>query len=92
MIDNGGRVGMIDNIGAKLIYRHKSIFADGSIMEMIIWSVPIPVKGSVHPYKYRLFWGRHGRRIVGYDNERGKAIPAISMGGNIRIASSPSRR
>lgn len=63
---------MIDNTGAKLIYRHKSIFADGSIMEMIIWSVPKPVKGSAHPYKYRLFWGRHGKRIVGYDNERGK--------------------
>ena len=23
-----------------------------------------------HPYKYRLFYGRAGRREVGYDNER----------------------
>jgi hypothetical protein len=63
---------MIDNVKAKLIYRYKAIFPDGSVIEMIIWTVPTPVKGSRHPYKYRLFWGRHGTRIVGYDNERGK--------------------
>ena len=63
---------MIDNVKAKLIYRHKNNFPDSSIMEMTIWMVPTPVKGSSHPYKYRLFWDRHGERIVGYGNERGK--------------------
>ncbi len=27
---------------------------------------------SDHGLKYRLFYGRKGKRIVGYDNERGK--------------------
>ena len=39
---------------------------------MVIWRLAEPVAGSGHPYKYRLYYGRKGRRIVGYDNERGK--------------------
>lgn len=42
------------------------------MIEMVIWQVPHPVVGCAHPYKYRLFYGRNGARIVGYDNERGK--------------------
>ena len=39
---------------------------------MVIWKLPRPVAGSAHSYKYRLFFGRNGMRLVGYDNERGK--------------------
>src|SRR5260363_367369 len=39
---------------------------------MVIWRIPEPVQGSSHHYKYRLFYGRGGKRIVGYDNERPK--------------------
>lgn len=41
-------------------------------MEAILWNVPKPIEGSHHNYKYRLFYGYPGRRIIGYDNERGK--------------------
>jgi len=27
---------------------------------------------TTHGYKYRLFFGRAGQRLVGFDNERGK--------------------
>jgi hypothetical protein len=47
-------------------------YPDGAIIEMSIWRVPTPVVGSAHPFKYRLFYGYPGRRVVGYDNERGK--------------------
>lgn len=57
---------------AELIHRAKSVFPDGSIVEMVIWRVPHPVPGSSHSYKYRLFYGRNGNRLVGFDNERGK--------------------
>ncbi len=57
---------------AELLQRDRLVFDDGAILEMIIWHVPEPVKGSMHPYKYRLFYGRSGRRIVAYDNERPK--------------------
>ncbi len=46
--------------------------SDGSVLELVIWRVPKPVEGSAHGYKYRLFYGRKGERIVGYDNERPK--------------------
>lgn len=57
---------------AELLRRIRKEFADGSILEMVIWQVPTPVVGSRHLYKYRLFYGRAGKRIVGYDNERPK--------------------
>ena len=49
---------------AELLQRDRLVFDDGAILEMIIWHVPEPVKGSMHPYKYRLFYGRSGKRIV----------------------------
>lgn len=63
---------MIVNMPATLVYRYREDFDDGAILEMVIWRVPKPVPGSRHPYKYRLFYGRAGRREVGYDNERPK--------------------
>jgi len=39
---------------------------------MTIWLVPEPVVGSTHAFKYSLFYGYPGQRVVGYDNERGK--------------------
>jgi hypothetical protein len=57
---------------AVLLYRDRLDFDDGAVVEMVIWKVPTTVIGSRHRYKYRLYYGRGGRRIVGYDNERGK--------------------
>jgi len=47
-------------------------FPDGAVVEMTIWKVPGPVLGCVHAFKYSLFYGYPGERVVGYDNERGK--------------------
>ena len=41
-------------------------------MEMAIWHVAEPVAASTHRLKYSLFYGYPGRRVIGYDNERGK--------------------
>lgn len=57
---------------AALLHREKHVLPDGSIIEMVIWRLPTPIPGSRHPYKYRLYYGRDGARIVGFDNERGK--------------------
>ncbi|MEX2525494.1 MAG: DUF6516 family protein [Gammaproteobacteria bacterium] len=56
----------------ELLQRDRLEFDDGTFVEMVIWRVPKPVAGSSHNYKYRLFYGRPGRRLVGYDNERSK--------------------
>jgi hypothetical protein len=63
---------MIANMKAVLLQRDRFDFDDGTIVEMAIWRVPNPVEGSPHGYKYRLYFGRPGERIVGYDNERSK--------------------
>jgi hypothetical protein len=57
---------------AKLIVSEKSVDADGSILQIVIWQVPEPVPPTCHGFKYRLVYARDGRRIVGFDNERGK--------------------
>lgn len=57
---------------SKLILRRKARYDDGAIREMVVWELPEPVSASLHPYKYRFFYGNDGVRIVGYDNERGK--------------------
>jgi hypothetical protein len=57
---------------AKLLLRSKDVLSDGAILEMVIWQLPHPVLGSEHLYKYRLYYGVSGTRIVGFDNERPK--------------------
>lgn len=57
---------------AARIFHDRMNFEDGAILEMTIWQVPTPVRGSGHDLKYSLFYGYLGRRVVAYDNERGK--------------------
>lgn len=57
---------------AVLLFRQKELVDDTYLKERVIWRLPTPVPGSLHPYKYRFFFGRSGHRIIGYDNERGK--------------------
>lgn len=59
-------------MAADLLFHQKFSFGDDRTVEMKIWRVPQPVPDSVHAFKYSLFFGRAGQRIVGYDNERGK--------------------
>lgn len=57
---------------ARVVRKTKIGYSDGEIAEIVIWEVPEPVSGSTHHFKYRLYFGRDGERIVGFDNERGK--------------------
>lgn len=56
---------------AKCLHKFRQAYGDG-LIEGVIWEVPEPVPPSEHPYKYRLVYIVEGRRVVGYDNERGK--------------------
>ena len=57
---------------ATLVFHRKRVYADGAISEMKFWLVPSVVRGSSHMFKYSLYYGRNGERLVGYDNEAGK--------------------
>ena len=57
---------------ARLIIEDSGVLADGARWTIRIWLVPSPVPPSTHRYKYSLYYGHPGERVVGYDNERGK--------------------
>ena len=57
---------------ATLILHRKRRYNDGAILELKLWQVPAAVPGSAHLFKYSLFYGNGGHRLVGYDNEAGK--------------------
>lgn len=67
-------VGIFTNkMNASLVYRNKMLLKSGAVLEMVIWKLPEPDADRPHGYKYRLFYGVRGQRLVGYDNERGKS-------------------
>lgn len=60
-----------DSMKATLIHRSRLAYKKGFI-EAVVWILPEPVPPSEHRYKYRLVYIVNGKRVVGYDNERGK--------------------
>jgi hypothetical protein len=57
---------------ATAILRAKEIRDDGTIVEIVVWRVPQPLKPCKHLFKYRLFCGTSLTCHVRYDNELGK--------------------
>ncbi|MGB6009620.1 toxin-antitoxin system TumE family protein [Castellaniella sp.] len=57
---------------ATLITHHRSVDDTGGIIEMVIWQVPQAIPPTTHGFKYRLVYVKNGRRVIGFDNERGK--------------------
>lgn len=55
-----------------MLYRNRCVLASGAVIDEVVWKLPHPDAQRPHGYKYRLYYGRGGRRVVGYDNERGK--------------------
>ena len=51
---------------------HKKQLYHGGIIEMVIWQLPGVDTERPHGLKYRLVYVKEGKRLVGYDNERGK--------------------
>ena len=57
---------------AVLIFHEKLHYNGGGILEMKLWQLPKPVRASRHIFKYSLFYGEAGHRLIGYDNKVGK--------------------
>jgi len=57
---------------AVLIEYQKFMLEGGTIVEVKVWQLPKATAERPHGLKYSLFYGRPGKRIVGYDNETGK--------------------
>ena len=46
------------------ILDYRQSVSEDLIVAIKIWQVPAPVAGSSHPFKYSLFFGRPGVRLV----------------------------
>ncbi|MGQ9370766.1 toxin-antitoxin system TumE family protein [Azospirillum sp. ST 5-10] len=57
---------------ATLLIRERFTYPDGDVADMVVWRVPTPVPPTTHGLKYRFAYVAGGRRVLGYDNERGK--------------------
>jgi len=61
----------MNNMQAELLIRERDDLP-GGFMEIVIWRVPRPVRGSAHDYKYRLALVIGEVCVLRYDNEAGK--------------------
>ena len=56
---------------AELLMRERRVLSTGFI-EVVIWRLSDPLRGSDHELKYRLAYVVDGRCVLRYDNEAGK--------------------
>ena len=68
VIDTILKYGVNDHMSVERIFYDKTLFLDGLIVEMVIWKLPKPTKDRPDGLKFRLFYGRDGLKIVGYDH------------------------
>ena len=53
---------------AKLLFRKREGLSETAFVEMVIWRVPDPVRGSAHGFKYRLALVSEAVCVLRYDN------------------------
>lgn len=66
------RVGIISNMDAVELLRTRIVYSEDAFAELVLWRVPVSVRGSIHDYKYRLAYVIEQICVVRYDNEAGK--------------------
>jgi hypothetical protein len=57
---------------ARLLLDRRIVLSPGVFAELVLWSLPTPLAGGDHDYKYRLALVAHGKCVLRYDNEAGK--------------------
>jgi hypothetical protein len=57
---------------ATLIQRDRFDVGDDRFVELVVWELPAPMRGSTHRFKYRLALIVSGLCVLRYDNEAGK--------------------
>jgi hypothetical protein len=57
---------------AELLFDERHVLDIGMFVEIVVWRVPRPLRGSPHQFKYRLAFIVDGICVLRYDNEAGK--------------------
>ncbi len=63
---------MNSNMDAELLMDERLVLDDDAFVEMVVWRLPRPARGSAHRFKYRLALVERGVCVLRYDNEAGK--------------------
>ena len=59
-------------MNAALLLRTRIVYGEAAFAELVLWRLPVALKGSAHAYKYRLAYVVSGSCVLRYDNEAGK--------------------
>lgn len=70
-------------MSAELLLNERHIVADNAFVEVVVWRLLSPLKGSRHCFKYRLALVVDSLCVLRYDNEHGKGDHK-HMGGAVR--------
>ena len=62
----------MSNMPAELLLDERHILGEAAFAEIVVWRVPVSVRGSAHEYRYRLALVLDGECVLRYDNEAGK--------------------
>jgi hypothetical protein len=57
---------------AALLIDERYVLDSEAFVEIVVWRLPRPARGSRHPFKYRLALVVDGVCVLRYDNEAGK--------------------
>ncbi|MGB8365582.1 MAG: DUF6516 family protein [Rhizomicrobium sp.] len=57
---------------AELLLDERHVLAERVFVEIVVWHLPRPARGSAHRFKYRLTLVENGVCVLRYDNEAGK--------------------
>lgn len=57
---------------AELLLEERVVVGEDAFVELVVWHLPQPARGSGHDYKYRLALVESGICTLRYDNEAGK--------------------
>lgn len=56
----------------ELLFDERHVLDSDTFVEIVVWRVPSPLRGSIHYFKYRLALIVDGICVLRYDNEAGK--------------------
>ena len=62
----------MSNMPAEPLLDERHVLSEAAFAELVVWRVPVPVRGSAHEYRYRLALIVDGLCVLRYDNEAGK--------------------
>ena len=62
----------MSNMPAEPLLDERHVLSESAFIELVVWRVPVPVRGSRQEYRYRLALVVDGECVLRYDNEAGK--------------------